>query len=78
MKGLMRFSKKGKLSPTYVGLFEILEKVGSMAYRLDLPPSMFGVHDVFHVSILRKYIADLSLVLQYEVLNISPEATYEE
>ena len=48
------------------------------AYRLALPPSILGVHDVFHVSMLRKYVADPSHVFQHEVLNITPEAIYEE
>ena len=63
MRGIMRFGKKGKLSPRFVGPFEILERVGVVAYRLALPPSMFGVHDVFHISMLRKYIRDPSHVL---------------
>ncbi|XP_062012364.1 uncharacterized protein LOC133728928 [Rosa rugosa] len=54
MEGVVRFGKKGKLSPRFVGPFEILERVGDLAYRLALPPSMSGVHNVFHVSMLRK------------------------
>ncbi|KZV40786.1 DNA/RNA polymerase superfamily protein [Dorcoceras hygrometricum] len=56
MKGVMRFGKKGKLSPRYIGPYEILEKVGTLAYRLALPPQMSAVHNVFHVSALRKYV----------------------
>ena len=58
MKGVLRFEKKGKLSPHFVGPFEILERIGPIAYRLALPPSLFAVHDVFHVSMLRRYVAD--------------------
>ncbi|KAL0544662.1 hypothetical protein IC582_019780 [Cucumis melo] len=54
MKGILRFKKKGKLSPRFVGPFEILEWIGLIAYRLALPPSFFVVHDVFHVSICRE------------------------
>ena len=54
MKLVMRFRSKGKLSPCFVGPFEILEKVGPVAYRVALPPSMSKVHNVFHVSTLRK------------------------
>ncbi|KAA0037289.1 ty3-gypsy retrotransposon protein [Cucumis melo var. makuwa] len=56
MKGVLRFEKKGKLSPHFVGPFEILERIGLIAYRLALPPSLFAVHDVFHVSMLRREV----------------------
>ena len=51
-KGVMRFGQKGKLSPRYIGPFEILRRWGSIAYELALPPERFGVHPVFHVSML--------------------------
>jgi hypothetical protein len=54
MKGVKRFGVKGKLAPHYIGPFPILEKCGTMAYKLDLPPSLAGVHDIFHVSQLNK------------------------
>ena len=52
---VVRFGKRGKLAPRYIGPFEILERVGTIAYRLVLPPSLSGVHEVFHISMLRKY-----------------------
>ena len=58
MKGVMRFGKKGKLRPRFIGPFEILSRVGEMTYKLALPPSLSAVHPVFHVSMLRKYIPD--------------------
>ncbi|XP_075473392.1 uncharacterized protein LOC142504403 [Primulina tabacum] len=64
MKGVVRFTKAGKLNPRYVGPFEILEKVGTLAYRLALPPNMPRIHNVFHVSQLQKYISDPSQVLE--------------
>ena len=54
-RGMVRFGKLGKLSPRFIGPFEILERVGTVAYRLALPPNLSGVHEVFHVSMLRKY-----------------------
>ena len=51
-RGVVRFGRRGKLSPRFIGPFEILERVGTVAYRLALPPSMSGVYEVFHVSIL--------------------------
>ena len=63
MKDIMRFEKKEKLSPRFIGPYEILEKVRNVAYRLALPPELSCVHNVFHVSMLRRYILDLSHVL---------------
>ncbi|XP_075645162.1 uncharacterized protein LOC142616181 [Castanea sativa] len=78
MKGVMRFGKKGKLSPRFVGLFEILKRIGKVANELALPPTLAGVHNVLHVSMLRKYIPDLSHVLSYEPLKIKDNLTYED
>nr|GEV97912.1 hypothetical protein [Tanacetum cinerariifolium] len=61
-KGVVRFGKKGKLEPRFVGPFEIIEKVGPVAYRLDLPEELNGVHDTFHVSNLKKCLADPTLI----------------
>ncbi|GJY45835.1 putative reverse transcriptase domain-containing protein [Tanacetum coccineum] len=60
-KGVVRFGKKGKLAPRFVGPFEIIEKVGLVAYRLDLPEELNGVHDTFHVSNLKKCLANPTL-----------------
>nr|GEV96891.1 hypothetical protein [Tanacetum cinerariifolium] len=60
-KGVVRFEKKGKLAPRFVGPFEIIEKVGPVAYRLDLPEELNGVHETFHVSNLKKCLADPTL-----------------
>ena len=57
-RGVVRFGKRGKLSPRFIGPFEILERIFTAAYWLALTPSMLGVHKVFHVSILRKYTPD--------------------
>ena len=78
MKSVMRFGKKGKLSPRFIGPFEILKRIGKVAYELALPPTLAGVHNVFHVSMLRRYIPDPSHVLNYEPLKIKDNLTYEE
>ncbi|KAA0033327.1 pol protein [Cucumis melo var. makuwa] len=78
MKGVLRFEKKGKLSPRFVGPFEILKWIGHVTYRLALPPSLSAVHDVFHVSMLGKYVADPTHVMDFEPLQISENLSYEE
>ncbi|TYJ96909.1 pol protein [Cucumis melo var. makuwa] len=76
MKGVVRFERRGKLSPRFVGSFEILERIGPVAYRLALPPSLSVVHDMFHVSMLRKYVLDPSHVVDYEPLEIDENLSY--
>ena len=78
MKGVLRFEKKGKLNPRFVGSFEILERIGPVAYRLALPSSLSAVHDVFHVSMLRKYVANPSHIVDYEPLQINENLSYGE
>ena len=78
MKGVMRFGKKGKLSPRFIGPFEILSQVGEVAYKLALPPSLLAVNPVFHVSMLRKYIPDESHVLSLDSVELGPDLAFEE
>ncbi|XP_021759467.1 uncharacterized protein LOC110724352 [Chenopodium quinoa] len=78
MKGVMRFGKKGKLSPKYIGPYEVLQTIGKVAYRLALPMELSKVHDVFHVSQLRRYILNKSHVLQTETIELDQSLTYEE
>ena len=78
MKGIISFGKKGKLSPRYIGPFEILDKVRDVAYKLALPPSLSNVHNVFHVSMLRRYIPNPSHVLSFEPLELSQDVSYEK
>ncbi|KAL5563735.1 hypothetical protein UlMin_033482 [Ulmus minor] len=78
MKGVMRFGKRGKLSPRYIGPFEILEKVGRVAYRLALPLDLSSVHNVFRVSMLKKYVPDPTHVLEHEPIEVHEDLTYEE
>ncbi|TYJ98690.1 putative polyprotein [Cucumis melo var. makuwa] len=78
MKGVLRFEKKGKLSPRFIGLFEILKRVGSMAYCLALPSSLSTVHNVVHVSMFRTYVTNPSHVVDYETLKIYGNLSYAE
>ncbi|CAN6580383.1 unnamed protein product [Malus baccata var. baccata] len=77
-KGVVRFGKKGKLSPRYIRPYQITERVGEVAYRLELPSELSKVHNVFHVSMLRHYVADPSHVIPIQPLEISPDLTYDE
>ena len=77
-RGVVRFGKKGKLSPRFIGPFEIVQRISECAYRLTLLPSLFGVHDVFHVSMLKKYIIDPSHMLDYSGLQLDDRLTLEE
>jgi hypothetical protein len=78
MRGVMRFGKKGKLSPRFVGPFEITQRVGRLAYRIALPPDLIGTHDIFHALMLRKYIANLDVIVEYKSLEIQEGLTYVE
>ena len=78
MKGVMRFGRWGKLSPRYIGPFEILRTVGEVAYELALPPAFSAIHPVFHVSMLRRYIPDESHVLQYDAIELDDHLTFVE
>ena len=77
-RGVVRFGKRGKLSPRFIGPFQILERVGTVAYRLALPPSMLGVHKVFHVSMLRKYTPDPTHVVDWVQIEVDMDETFEE
>ncbi|KAL8098574.1 hypothetical protein AgCh_031382 [Apium graveolens] len=74
----MRFGKKGKLSTRYIGPFEILRRIGKLAYELALPPNLQQVHNVFHISMLRKYHQDAKDIVEYEHLDMQPDLTYVE
>ena len=75
---VVRFSKRGKLSSRFIGPFEILERVDTVAYWLALPPSMSGVHEVFHVSMLRKYTPDPTHVVDWGQIEVDTDGTFEE
>ena len=75
---MVRFGKRRKLSPRFIGPFEILERLGTVAYRLALPPSMSVVHEVFHVSMLRKYTPDPAHVVDWGQIEVDTDGTFEE
>jgi hypothetical protein len=78
MNGVKRFGVKRKLAPRYIGPFPILEKFGSVAYKLELPPSLAGVHDIFHISQLKKCLkAPMDNVLP-DVTLVEADLTYLE
>ena len=75
---VMRFGKNGKLSPWFIEPYEVIEKVGPVAYRLALPPELEKMHNVFHVPMLRRYRSDTSHVVPPEAIELRPYLTYEE
>jgi hypothetical protein len=78
MKDVKMFGVKGKLAPHYIGPFPILEKCGTVAYKIDLPPSLAGVHGIFHVSQLKKCLnAPVDVVLP-EVTPLKADLSYLE
>ncbi|WVZ97476.1 hypothetical protein U9M48_043009 [Paspalum notatum var. saurae] len=78
MKGVHQFGVKGKLAPRYIGPFRITEQCGSVAYRLELPPHLAAVHDVFHVSQLKKCLRVLEEVVDTSQIQIELDLTYED
>ncbi|GKF43981.1 hypothetical protein Tco_0130533 [Tanacetum coccineum] len=77
-KGVVRFGKKGKLAPRFVGPFEIVEKVGPVAYQLDLPKELNGVHDTFHLSNLKKCLADPTLQVALDEIRVDDKLKFKE
>ncbi|KAD4385368.1 hypothetical protein E3N88_25536 [Mikania micrantha] len=77
-KGVIRFGKRGKLSPRYVGPFEILKRIGPVAYQLKLPDELSGVHDVFHVSNLKKCLSDETLIVPLEEIQVDEQLRFIE
>ncbi|GKA33182.1 hypothetical protein Tco_0719549 [Tanacetum coccineum] len=77
-KGVVHFGKRGKLNPRYVGPFKLLEQVGSVAYKLELPQKLSRVHNTFHVSTLKKYYADEPLVVPLDGLHFDDKLYFVE
>ncbi|GKD88038.1 hypothetical protein Tco_1359192, partial [Tanacetum coccineum] len=77
-KGVIYFGKKGKLAPRYVGPFEILERIGPVAYRLRLPEELSGVHDTFHVSNLKKCLVDANLHVPLNEIKVDKTLRFDK
>ena len=78
IKGVMRFGKRGKLSPRYIGPFEVLKRVGKVAYELALPPGLSGVHPVFHMSMLKRYHGDGNYIIRWDSVLLDENLSYEK
>jgi hypothetical protein len=78
IKGIKRFGDKGKLAPRYIGQFPILDKCGTVSYKLDLSPSLAGVHDIFHVSQLKKCLKEPMDIVLPEVTPLEADLSYPE
>ncbi|XP_039068384.1 uncharacterized protein LOC120214597 [Hibiscus syriacus] len=78
LKKVLRFMRKGKLTPRFIGPYEVLKRIGLVAYRLALPLELERIHNVFHVSMLRKYCSDLSHVILLGQIEVSSNITYQE
>ncbi|WMV18454.1 hypothetical protein MTR67_011839 [Solanum verrucosum] len=78
MKGVMRFGKKGKLSPRYVVPYKILKRVGKVVYELELPTELSAVHLVFHIPLLKKCVGDPASIVPLENVAVKDSLTYEE
>ena len=77
-KKILRFGRKGKLSPRFIGPYDILERVELVAYRLELPLELAKLHDVFHVSMRRRYRSDTSHILPVQDIQVQEDLTIDE
>ncbi|GJU91262.1 hypothetical protein Tco_1303685 [Tanacetum coccineum] len=75
-KGIIQFAKQGKLNPRYIGQFKILERIGPVAYKLELPEELGNVHNTFHVSSLKKFLSDESLVIPMKELQVDDKLNF--
>ncbi|KAM1662132.1 hypothetical protein TB1_004863 [Malus domestica] len=76
--GVIHFGKRGKMSPRFIGPYQIIERIGAVAYRFELPPELSQIHNVFHVSMLWKYVPNPSHIIQIKPLQVNPNPSYVE
>lgn len=74
-KNIVIFGIRGKLNPRYVGPFKMLDTIGEVAYRIALPPTLAGIHNIFHISMLRKHVLDPNHIVKYEPSQLSKGLT---
>ena len=77
-KGVQRFGEKGKLAPRYVGPYEIMEVCGPVAYRVRLPPQLSAIHDIFHISQLKKCVRVPTKIIEQQEILVEPDLSYVE
>jgi hypothetical protein len=77
-RGIQRFGVKGKLAPRYVGPYEIIDECGPVAYRLRLPSRLAAIHDVFHISQLKKCVQVLTVIIDQQEILVEPDLSYVE
>jgi len=77
-KGVIQFGKIARLSLRYVRPYRIIQKIGQVAYKIELLPEIYLVHLVFHVSMLKKVVGDPSLIVPVEIIEVNEELTFEE
>jgi hypothetical protein len=75
-RGIQRFGEKGKLAPRYIGPFKVLDVCGPVTYRLQLPPQLAAVHNIFHVSQLKKCVKVPTEIIEFQAIQIEPDLTY--
>ena len=76
-KGVVLFQQRGKLNRRYIGPFRILERIGPVAYRLEFPPELSLIHNVFHVSMLKKYVLDPSHILETPPIGLDEDLSFD-
>ncbi|GKF43410.1 hypothetical protein Tco_0129962, partial [Tanacetum coccineum] len=77
-KGVIQFGKQGKLNPQYIGPFKILERIGTVAYKLELPKELINVHSTFHISNLKKCLSDESHVIPMKEIRLDDKLNFVE